>query len=262
MMLPKTTTTQTDGYMFDAVCRRKPFSAVRCGDGEFGVMKWPDIDTVKERFKRWIPNDLSESEMRDIREQMIDAFKNADMVGIPSEREENFYLKWRGFSDEFTKMVNPKGKIFFPFYDTNTMHVHHNSYKRMGHQTLECFCIACRDVGKAMEKRFEMHRVESYLIPGERFLWKGKDAGMEQENQRYATKPHYPDCFNEIKEWIGKRAPGGMLFLIGAGGFGKIYCNWVKQAGGVAIDIGSLFDAWAGLATRPYFAEEIKNFKL
>ena len=26
-----------------------------------------------------------------------------------------------------------------------------------------------------------------------------------------------------------------------------MYCHWIKQRGGVAIDIGSLFDCWAGV---------------
>ena len=39
----------------------------------------------------------------------------------------------------------------------------------------------------------------------------------------------------------------GALFLVGAGAFGKIYCHWIRDRGGIAVDIGSLFDSWAGV---------------
>jgi hypothetical protein len=44
----------------------------------------------------------------------------------------------------------------------------------------------------------------------------------------------------------------GKVFLVGAGGLGKIYCMLIKEHGGLAYDIGALFDGWAGLYTRPY----------
>ena len=35
-----------------------------------------------------------------------------------------------------------------------------------------------------------------------------------------------------------------------AGVIGKIYTNWMRDRGGVAIDIGAAVDLWAGRATR------------
>ena len=47
---------------------------------------------------------------------------------------------------------------------------------------------------------------------------------------------------------MGVPSPGGgALFLVGAGAFGKIYCQWIKERGGIAIDIGSIFDSWANI---------------
>ena len=57
--------------------------------------------------------------------------------------------------------------------------------------------------------------------------------------------PHFPDGFEELRETLHVPYPGA-LFLVGAGVFGKIYCHWIKQRGGVAVDIGSIFDSWAG----------------
>jgi hypothetical protein len=43
----------------------------------------------------------------------------------------------------------------------------------------------------------------------------------------------------------------GTLVLVGAGLFGKVYCQVAKEHGAVAIDLGSAFDVLAGLETRP-----------
>ena len=43
----------------------------------------------------------------------------------------------------------------------------------------------------------------------------------------------------------------GTLSLIGAGPWAEIYITWIKQKGGVAVDIGSGFDLLDGQVTRP-----------
>lgn len=43
----------------------------------------------------------------------------------------------------------------------------------------------------------------------------------------------------------------GSLSLIGAGPWAEIYCTWIKQKGGVAVDIGSGLDLLDGSLTRP-----------
>lgn len=43
----------------------------------------------------------------------------------------------------------------------------------------------------------------------------------------------------------------GCCCLVGAGPWAEIYCTWIKQRGGVGIDIGSGFDLLDGVALRP-----------
>jgi hypothetical protein len=54
----------------------------------------------------------------------------------------------------------------------------------------------------------------------------------------------------------------GQAFLIGAGVLGKVYCHRVKELGGVAIDVGSLIDAWAGVESRLRFARFRECFSI
>jgi hypothetical protein len=43
----------------------------------------------------------------------------------------------------------------------------------------------------------------------------------------------------------------GMIYLVGGGLYGKLYCEHIKSQGGIALDVGSLLDAWLGIPSRP-----------
>ena len=93
--------------------------------------------------------------------------------------------------------------------------------------------ISSRDVVEKLRRRFGAAEVRWYRTRAE----------PDYPND-VATR-HWPDGFNEIRETLEVPYPGA-LFLVGAGICGKIYCQWIKERGGVAVDIGSMFDSWAG----------------
>ncbi len=68
----------------------------------------------------------------------------------------------------------------------------------------------------------------------------------------YEGDRHYPTQFNRIPRWMDVQAENypGSLLLVGAGVIGKIYCNWWRDRGGVAFDVGGCMDCWAGKLTR------------
>jgi hypothetical protein len=68
-----------------------------------------------------------------------------------------------------------------------------------------------------------------------------------------AAKSHYYEAYPKVVEYLN-RDLRGTLVLVGAGLFGKIYCNVAKLNGGVAVDLGSAFDVLAGRLTRPAHA--------
>jgi len=63
-------------------------------------------------------------------------------------------------------------------------------------------------------------------------------------------KSHYYGYFPRVLDRLSDSL-SNTLVLIGAGIFGKIYCEAVRSAGGVAVDLGSGFDLLAGISTRP-----------
>ena len=62
---------------------------------------------------------------------------------------------------------------------------------------------------------------------------------------------HFPKRYNEVRNILRHRTLEGVLVLVGAGLFGKVYCYDVRKAGGVAVDLGSAFDLLAGVVSRP-----------
>lgn len=61
---------------------------------------------------------------------------------------------------------------------------------------------------------------------------------------------HFPQRFERLRSELHVDRPG-MVFLVGAGICGKVYCHWIKERGGIALDMGSVLDTWIGIASRP-----------
>jgi hypothetical protein len=98
--------------------------------------------------------------------------------------------------------------------------------------------VCGHDLAGPISRAFELDDVRLYKVPAQaKFFF--------DENE----EPHYPTAFERLRETIEVRWPGE-VFLVGAGFLGKIYCGWIKRRGGVALDIGSVFDLWAGKHTR------------
>ena len=74
-----------------------------------------------------------------------------------------------------------------------------------------------------------------------------------------ASGHHVPARFRTIRPEFD--FPKGTVVLVGAGIPGKVYCQWLKESGCVAIDVGAIFDAWVGKASRPRVLESRFNVK-
>jgi len=231
-----------------AIANKKPFSMVRLGDGEWSIVKYPKFTNekiCKSRIGRWFDvRKITHKQIVSIRNQIIGACQTADILGIPSVREQRLYSKWKKFNNLclFYEIFKPRQR-YYHFY-----HVKQLNFKSILENTDIIYCITCRDIGKQMEKAFNLKRAEMFLIPPERFSYSKK----ANRNVDWKGEPHYPNLFVKIIQWLDSFDLKGKVFLIGAGGLGKSYCLQIKKRGGVAIDIGALFDAWAGLYTRPY----------
>jgi hypothetical protein len=97
---------------------------------------------------------------------------------------------------------------------------------------------------EALARRFNIHHVEFYKIPGE--LGRRHILGEEA-----TFGEHFPDRYDSLCEEL-KIAQPGRLYLVAAGILGKVYCRLLQQAGGIVIDIGAVADLWMGKNTREF----------
>jgi len=102
--------------------------------------------------------------------------------------------------------------------------------------------ISCQTkLPDVLADRFGVEIENAYFISPER-----KYAARFKDTR---TGRHYPDQYEELRGKLADARPG-QVFLVAAGMLGKIYCMWIRQAGGIAIDIGSAADFWCGHETR------------
>ena len=102
--------------------------------------------------------------------------------------------------------------------------------------------ISCHErLGDYIQKRFGIKSVTSYVIPGE--------SRYQRVFNQQPKEEHFPVVYEDL---IGKLpyVSKDKVFLVGAGFLGKIYCDLIKQYGGIALDLGSQMDRWAGYQTR------------
>ncbi|GGC81863.1 hypothetical protein GCM10010994_44760 [Chelatococcus reniformis] len=104
--------------------------------------------------------------------------------------------------------------------------------------------ITGNDVREKLEAAFPGTRITQHRVPTE-YKFETSRAGWSE------SMPHFPDVFDQLMVQIKAGNFEGVTF-IGAGPCGKIYASAIKDAGGIAIDIGSIMDVWAGRNTRSF----------
>ena len=66
-----------------------------------------------------------------------------------------------------------------------------------------------------------------------------------------ADTGHWPGRFRDLMRELQTIEPG-TLWFVAAGMLGKVYCEAIRAAGGIAVDIGHTADVWAGVRSRAY----------
>ena len=186
-----------------------------------------------------------EEDILTLTRDMRHAVANADILGLPAKYEVKAYPPIRAVLEALIKfdLLQQEGGGRITQANSN-IHLMLNAallYRPLLENQEFVGLISSRDVGRKLKRNFGIREIRWYKIRPER------------DHPNDITTPHYPDAYNTIRETLEVPYPGA-LFLVGAGIFGLAYCQWVKERGGIAIDIGSIFDSWSGdgrLTDRP-----------
>lgn len=226
----------------DRLINEIPTSIVRYGDGEAIILNgFKDPEKLKSVLKRqlgYVP-EMDKIEM--IRENLIEAYKSADFIGIPTNpkalsQENSYWARALGILNAHigTEALLSKQLTSLDFH---SYMLDNGQFDRLLYGLDELYYISCRRLNTEFWEA-GVNKVNSYIIPPE-----------IKFTDNYQGVRHL-DVFHDVIKWVGQQNCEGKLCLVGAGFTGKIYTQAFKECGGVAVDIGCVFDMWAGLVTR------------
>ncbi len=239
----------------NAITKKEPFSMVRLGDGEGRVLAYPNLfnkdiflnqvltyqfgSSVVEELKRVFGDDYLQPSMTRLQSLVLDAIKNADIVGAPS------WLHFRDSTNDTNIIPQAAQSVCLttieasveksvPIFDHFIFKPFHKEglFNRLLKDLDQLTVISHTDITDQIASHFNLPKCDHIRIPGHQsFMQSGEF--------------HYPTLYPEIESKINVKRRGD-VFLVAAGYLGKHYCNIIKKKGGIGIDIGSIFDGWAG----------------
>lgn len=252
----------------ERLAARQPFSLIRLGDGEANAFQdRTSFDTQLERdaaereriwWGRALPSEVRESLARKVR----DAALAADALGFPTRE---WFLRdvrpGSGRSLASTKSGRGllviaealqtecssgclRGKLLVSAHLPQDLH-RWNLYGELLDGAGEIVLVSChQNLPKTMEKMFDLRIVHHVLVP--------PGDSMRETQHRVLSDDELPprstaEALDRLGSW-----PAGRLVLVGAGYAGKPIVDEAKRRGGVALDLGSIFDRWMGVHTRSY----------
>lgn len=218
---------------------RQPTSVVRLGDGEGAMLGYRAITTRKDVNRSlliWLRTTaVDDAAVIGLAEELKATIRDADILGVPRPKQiASGHPLWRAVQEEL---------LAFKLVRSDTLVTHTALHRLLNHALLYRALLQGMDFVGVISCRRVMNQLRDVFGVGE-VRWYGVRGELEDTGE--IETPHFPDGFEELREAL--RVPyRGALFLVGAGVFGKIYCRWIKERGGIAVDIGSIFDSWAGV---------------
>jgi hypothetical protein len=230
----------------DALRNRAPFALIRLGDGEGRMLMWPTRicrEMLDRHLKFWFGrSDFTDAQVSNVRNELILAIKDADAIGCYRGDGRNKYwqypAKFLDNRDLAAGKIETCNAAHRQLWTTGALDMLIGRAEGIG-------LVSCRDVLDQFASRYK--EMPMFItVPGE-----ARSCGQRTDHMQK---------FTSYRNHISGVVSPGDLWLVGAGVLGKVYCADIKRAGGVALDIGSVFDGWAGVKSRSYLSGD--NFRL
>ncbi len=249
-----------------------PLSAVRIGDGEANLLTYgmypgtPTLDALAVRtvLERQADRFVAETaDMVILREMMMSAVAHADIVGVKGlwrlgrptveSTVDGFMRDPRGTSGDWRAvdyLLRLARMGWFRHKIVASAHLYLGVLEGLPDllpRARRVLVVSSRDtVAEKLAARYPGTAVD--FIP----------VGLEKSGER-------PDFLARVDAAL-PTVLAGCLCLVGAGPWSEIYCSWIKQRGGVGIDVGSGLDLMAGAQTRPVHkklaADKLRRYAL
>lgn len=241
----------------------RAFSLIRLGDGEARFLAYFDPETkemlstaqvnatLEVVWRNWFDKELGSfdpDDVLEIKKRLEQAIQRADVIGLPLAnrlRKDFLHFGYLAFlQDAIGGHIEGRSEIMIS-----------DAFVNIEINKLLPFCKELlqgrRHLGivsphPGLAARLGAHlgidSVSNYVVPGEMRL--------PEETRAHNKEAHFPERFEALLQEIAVPEPG-TFFFVAAGLLGKIYCDRIKELGGIAFDIGSVVDAWMDYDTRP-----------
>lgn len=237
--------------------QKEPASLVRLGDAEGRFLGYPELVSKEGSDKHVLDyvlelelgrTDFSENALHALSLQIRAAVKGADIIGLPREAQYKSNKSYHCVFDAIERF----GLLSSHQLLTDAAIHRYLQFGLFYRQLLQNMDYVGVVTGRSefagvVQQTFGIDDIVEYLVPAEA-IHPGKLQG-----------DHFPDRFYALKEEI-KIPYRGAVFLVGAGYLGKIYCQWIKDAGGIAIDVGSICDSWTSQGRLQHDYHKIKHY--
>lgn len=234
----------TSPAIIQRILSNVPVSIIRAGDGEGIVLNatngYSELRTATDAvLKRQMGYAPTLEDVEAIRNNLIDAYNNCDIIGIPNHKQETS-AAWHKVLDTVNRNC-PDNKQVHCDIDIAYQWLDGTEYDDLLHNRRVLNYISCRDLEQGFKERFNIKHVNGYHVAPEAKFTSG-----------YTGERHYPEQFSKANRWMDVMLDNhpGSLLMVGAGVIGKLYCNWWRDKGGLAMDIGGVMDLFAGFVTR------------
>lgn len=251
---PKNTVISVDDALaaiLEAREQRRPMSLIRLGNGEGRVLGFPDFVApiwLARSLRNWFGSRDAELRLGALQDEAAEMISEADILGVVRKRYQDAQFELPVKLLGLYGLAGAESRFTTP--DIHVRALHAGFYERLlaGERGISLVCG--HQLAAAVSACFGVDDVRIYKVPAQaKFFFDAED------------EAHFPTVFDRLRSEIQVRWPGE-IFLVGAGFLGKIYCGWIRRQGGIALDIGSVFDLWAGEHTRGANPEVAARFKL
>lgn len=226
-----------------AIQNRIPFSFVRMNDGEAYIIgakrgvSDEEVAWILHHWWGWTEVDFAFVEW--LRSQLLEVAASTDLLGFFDRCDKKpgrfmrmgILLREHANLEAVKAFVSPEAAL--QWHDA-----HQLERVLRGQPSVKLICSY--DISASFAAKFGVGSVEWIPIPGHARYSDAMRWSYSHPHRRFAEVDAY-------LKTIAKDA----IVLVGAGVLGKIYCKTVKEHGGIALDLGSVFDSWAENMRRP-----------
>ena len=252
----------------------EPFSLIRLGDGE-GLLLSITAESPESDFKYLTthlgPLGMNAEVVINLRNRLVRAIQNSDVIGVRNDivdidfEESNFSLSDTDFLAKFRSVFKLREvEKTLDYHSSRRIASLHKCLGDIGFQEQVQFCSAWIHYDfHSSAVIFDLLKQEEKIglischneLPG--LLKEILDLSIKYveipDMYRDIQSPPSPTEYLSLLENVLSQRlveHPGMVYLVGGGLYGKLYCHLIKSQGGIAIDLGSLFDAWLGIPSR------------